>query len=305
MWAIRHVDGMFMNSAMAYDVRNDWDLGSASQAGFMALSCVEDPSRCEAVCTPFQTTFPVTPVGYEIANPSGTTVSGLGVRRCTIRGFVPKISCDGSTFSVSGCPAGYCAGNVDSTIDIDCATTGQQLIAAANSTRGDAATCCGVVRNYTVYLQSRDSRSLWLDSSQDGLVPHSTTEWWPDLSGNYPDGLASGPSSECPDHQPKLLFQIQASTQTWRTNCKCLGMRLTELICMLFTFTCRSARTYCSTRWTEWSQHSHIQRQPIDWRLQCTIDRRWVHAVCGCQGRLYRCLPSHHGPQYPREPCAC
>ena len=82
----------------------------------------------------------------------------------------------------------------------------EQLIAAATATYGDAATCCGDVTDYTVYLQSRDSCSLWLDSSQDGLVPHSNTEWWPDLSGNYPDGLASGPARECPYHPSQITI---------------------------------------------------------------------------------------------------
>ena len=97
---------------MSIDYRgNPWDVsGINTGTGFItdmyADSCVNNPSRCEASCVAFDSTFPTTPAGYSIANPSGTTASGLGVRRCA-DGYcgVAEVTCgSGGTFEApSGC----------------------------------------------------------------------------------------------------------------------------------------------------------------------------------------------------------
>ena len=68
---------------MSIDYRgNPWDMSGISYTNTMYReSCVDTPSRCEASCAAFDATFPTTPAGYSIANPSGTTASGLGHRR--------------------------------------------------------------------------------------------------------------------------------------------------------------------------------------------------------------------------------
>ena len=74
---------MFKQSAMSIDYQgNPWDVSGVDTRSMYGGSCVNTPSRCEVSCAAFDATFPTTPTGYSIANPSGTTASGLGVRRC-------------------------------------------------------------------------------------------------------------------------------------------------------------------------------------------------------------------------------
>ena len=93
---------------MSIDYRgNPWDVsGVTFTTSMYDNSCVNTPSRCEASCAAFDSTFPTTPAGYSIANPSGTTASGLGVRRCAA-GYcgVAEVTCGGGgTFDApSGC----------------------------------------------------------------------------------------------------------------------------------------------------------------------------------------------------------
>ena len=93
---------------MSIDYRgNPWDVsGVSSTSNMYHLSCINTPSRCEASCAAFDSTFPTTPAGYSIANPSGTTASGLGVRRCA-DGYcgVAEVTCgSGGAFDApSGC----------------------------------------------------------------------------------------------------------------------------------------------------------------------------------------------------------
>ena len=63
---------------MSIDYRgNPWDMSGVTNTFLMFTdSCVNTPSRCEASCAAFDSTFPTTPAGYSIANPSGTTASG-------------------------------------------------------------------------------------------------------------------------------------------------------------------------------------------------------------------------------------
>ena len=94
---------------MSIDYRgNPWDVSGLDTAFMYSDSCVITPSRCEASCAAFDATFPTTPAGYSIANPSGTTASGLGVRRCA-DGYcgVAEVACGGGgTFEApSGCTA--------------------------------------------------------------------------------------------------------------------------------------------------------------------------------------------------------
>jgi surface protein len=183
-WEVGQVttmENMFVGSAMAIDLRapiGPWDVSSINTDGMYTGSCLVDTSRCEATCPSFQSTFPTTPPGYHIADPSGTTVSGLGVWWCSSLGFVPVIACDGTTFSVAGCHppppcyqyecgltvqrvnvtvaatlgssaeaccediTGRCSGNTDSTADVDCSATYQQLIASSAFTDGSTAEVC-------------------------------------------------------------------------------------------------------------------------------------------------------------------
>ena len=94
---------------MSIDYRgNPWDMSGVNTGAMYTDSCVNTPSRCEDSCAAFDTTFPSTPAGYSIANPSGTTESGLGVRRCAA-GYcgVASVTCgSGGTFDApSGCTA--------------------------------------------------------------------------------------------------------------------------------------------------------------------------------------------------------
>ena len=82
---------------MSIDYRgNPWDVSGVGTGWMYDDSCVNTPSRCEASCAAFDSTFPTTPAGYSIANPSGTTASGLGVRRCA-DGYcgVAEVTCGG------------------------------------------------------------------------------------------------------------------------------------------------------------------------------------------------------------------
>eukprot|EP01046_Picozoa_sp_COSAG06_P007495 COSAG06_NODE_367_length_16758_cov_27.111651_1_plen_224_part_10 len=183
---VTNMQGMFAESAMATDLRapvGPWELDpGVVNVGYMySRSCLVDASRCEAVCPSFQSTFPTTPPGYEIADPSGTTVSGLGVRRCSTLGFVPEVVCDGTAFTVAGCPpppppppcyqyecgltlqrvnvtiattfgnsaqaccediTGRCSGNTNSTADFDCSATSQQLISSSAFINGSTPAAC-------------------------------------------------------------------------------------------------------------------------------------------------------------------
>ena len=92
---------------MSIDYRgNPWDVSGANTGHMYWSSCVNTPSYCEASCAAFDATFPTTPAGYSIASPSGTTASGLGVRRCA-DGYcgVAEVTCGGGgTFEApSGC----------------------------------------------------------------------------------------------------------------------------------------------------------------------------------------------------------
>ena len=94
---------------MSIDYRsNPWDVSGVTTNGMYASSCVNTPSYCEATCAAFDSTFPTTPAGYSIANPSGTTASGLGVRRCA-DGYcgAAEVTCgSGGAFEApSGCTA--------------------------------------------------------------------------------------------------------------------------------------------------------------------------------------------------------
>ena len=121
---------------MSIDYRgNPWDVSGVVTNDMYDLSCVNTPPFCEASCAAFDSTFPTTPAGYSIANPSGTTPSGLGVRRCA-DGYcgVAEVACgSGGAFEApSGCvenldpctafsttfpttPAGYTIANPTST----------------------------------------------------------------------------------------------------------------------------------------------------------------------------------------------
>ena len=97
---------------MSIDYRgNPWDVSGVNTDDIYTDSCVNTPSRCEASCAAFDSTFPTTPAGYSIANPSGTTASGLGVRRCA-DGYcgVAEVACgSGGTFEApSGCTEATC-----------------------------------------------------------------------------------------------------------------------------------------------------------------------------------------------------
>ena len=61
-------------------------------------------SGCQT-CTPFSTTYPRSPDGYIVTNTDATTVAGLGTLACGIgfEGGTPVATCDGTTFSFSGC----------------------------------------------------------------------------------------------------------------------------------------------------------------------------------------------------------
>jgi len=93
---------------MATDFRapaGPWDMtGVTYQVTMYDGSCQAGvTSKCEATCAAFSTTFPTTPVAYHIANPSGTSISGLGVRRCVVPGANPAVTCANGVFAVSGC----------------------------------------------------------------------------------------------------------------------------------------------------------------------------------------------------------
>ena len=97
---------------MSIDYRgNPWDVSGVTTINMYDASCVNSPSYCEASCAAFDSTFPTTPAGYSIANPSGTTASGLGVRRCA-DGYcgVAEVTCgSGGAFEApSGCTALSC-----------------------------------------------------------------------------------------------------------------------------------------------------------------------------------------------------
>jgi surface protein len=123
-WDISRVQSMsymFSSSAMSTDLRTTaggpWDVTGINTGNMYRNSCATSghnaPARagypvCESTCAPFE----VTPAGYTIANPSGTTISGLGARRCDARGYNPTVRCVGGSFHVSGCPVlapfGWC-----------------------------------------------------------------------------------------------------------------------------------------------------------------------------------------------------
>ena len=92
-------------------INSPWDVSGADSRNLYYDSCRATASRCEASCTPFDSTFPTTPAGYSIANPSGTTASGLGVRRCA-DGYcgVVEVTCgSGGAFEApSGCTEASC-----------------------------------------------------------------------------------------------------------------------------------------------------------------------------------------------------
>ena len=73
---------VFRGSAMSIDYRgNPWDVSGVNTDDMYDDSCVNTPSRC--VCAPFSSTFPTTPTGFIIANPSGTTMAELGATSCS------------------------------------------------------------------------------------------------------------------------------------------------------------------------------------------------------------------------------
>ena len=146
------------------------DVGGHKQAGvdtggMYADSCVTTPSYCEASCAAFDSTFPTTPTGYSIDNPSGTTASGLGVRRCA-DGYcgVAEVTCgSGGAFeALSGCivatctafsttfpttPAGYTVANAAGTTvaglgNLGCEIGGTPSIACQCSGTFSAPTGC-------------------------------------------------------------------------------------------------------------------------------------------------------------------
>ena len=99
---------------MSIDYRgNPWDMSGINQGCCMySYGCLTTrPDLCEASCAAFDATFPATPAGYSIANPSGTTASGLGVRRCA-DGYcgVAEVACgSGGAFEApSGCAGATC-----------------------------------------------------------------------------------------------------------------------------------------------------------------------------------------------------
>ena len=106
---------VFQLSAMSIDYRgNPWDMSGVDQGNMYTTNegpCVTTPSYCEDSCAAFDSTFPTTPAGYSIANPSGTTASGLGVRRCA-DGYcgVVEVTCgSGGAFEApSGCTEATC-----------------------------------------------------------------------------------------------------------------------------------------------------------------------------------------------------
>jgi len=128
---------------MSIDYRgNPWDVSvdcwasscSVITTGMYDDSCVNTPSRCEASCAAFDSTFPTTPAGYSIANPSGTTASGLGVRRCAA-GYcgVAEVTCGRAAGPEgSGC-AGVDTSGSDATADeTSCNNAGACTYTAAN-----------------------------------------------------------------------------------------------------------------------------------------------------------------------------
>ena len=97
---------------MSIDYRgNPWDMAGVSATNMYSGSCATAGFFCEASCAAFDSTFPTTPTGYSVANPSGTTASGLGVRRCA-DGYcgVAEVTCgSGGAFEApSGCAEATC-----------------------------------------------------------------------------------------------------------------------------------------------------------------------------------------------------
>ena len=128
---------------MSIDYRgNPWDVSVVSTSGMYGDSCVNTPSRCEASCAAFDSTFPTTPAGYSIANPSGTTASGLGVRRCA-DGYVgvAEVTCGGGR------------------IDAYCASSDRL---GTYTTRGEAETACeGDASCLTIHDRTCDDTGDW------------------------------------------------------------------------------------------------------------------------------------------------
>lgn len=223
-WNIERVttmENMFKQSAVALDFRapsGPWDVSSVATTEMYTDTCSNNPGRCEAECVAFSDAFPDFVLdfpGYQISNPSGTTVTGLGVRRCVMRGYVAVVTCNGE-WSLSGCPVppvcttpattpGYI---VISEINLDW-NVGMFDVAASCTPghEGVAAASCSVNGPYTLSgcspcVPGKYSVALLVGSLACGDC----------VAGKYIDVYGSSRASDCIDCLPGRYADVPAST---------------------------------------------------------------------------------------------
>eukprot|EP01045_Picozoa_sp_COSAG04_P006799 COSAG04_NODE_341_length_16294_cov_8.682618_14_plen_2365_part_00 len=162
-------DGVFAylpSSSLAVPLGSGaWMDASADGDGFEdnPLLTIAEVSDAEDLnlCAPFSETFPDTPLGYHLANPSATTVSGLGIRCAVGYTGVASVLCESDGASVD-----------DSWRSIAGRDCGRDDKIGTYASRVEAMAACGVTSSCaTIYDQSCDNSGPWTMCSSGSGAP--------------------------------------------------------------------------------------------------------------------------------------
>lgn len=146
---------VFYRSAMSTDMRptNDGPWAIASTASISSMysdNCVFTAWRCLPTCNAFGSTFPTTPTGYRVGNPTWSINANLLQISCGV-GYEGRatVECPGSNGNTGGmfaAPTG-CTTCADNSVMCSCTmtqgcTSGSLIFNAATTVGNDEATCC-------------------------------------------------------------------------------------------------------------------------------------------------------------------